>query len=110
MRATLKNILIALAIGTLPYVATIFKKPINKVSSLHSEVFAVDNGYGYRILNGHRVLIQQKFIPAINGKHTFYSEKDAQLVGNLVAYKLINGHSPLVTIEELKKLNVAPLK
>ncbi|MGB5822092.1 MAG: DUF4907 domain-containing protein [Saonia sp.] len=75
---------------------------------LHSEVFKAQNGYGYLILVDDKVLIKQDFIPAIEGKKSFLSSKQAKLVADLVLYKLSQGANPEVSAEEIYDLGLVP--
>lgn len=79
-------------------------------TSLEINIIEIDDGYGYQILNGNKLLIQQEYIPAINRRQTFRTHYDAEFVANLVRHKLINGHNPVVTISELNDLNILILK
>ena len=65
-----------------------------------------ENGYGYRILHKNKVIIYQPYIPAINEKKTFSSEKAALSVGQLVLRKLREGENISITTEELHKIGI----
>lgn len=53
----------------------------------HLEIIKTEeNGYGYRILHKNKVIIYQPYIPAINEKKTFSSEKAAP-VGRSTCFK-----------------------
>ncbi|MFI2742180.1 DUF4907 domain-containing protein [Zhouia sp. PK063] len=73
-----------------------------KINPLTTEVYAVKNGYGYRIKLNENILIQQNFIPAAYGKKGFKTRTEAQTIANLVVQKLLAKSSPTVTMEDLK--------
>lgn len=77
---------------------------------LHSEIFKVGGGYGYQIdLNG-KILIKQEFIPILEGKRPFTSTEDAERTAKKVIDKLLKKESPILTIPELKELQIPELK
>ncbi|WP_411029276.1 DUF4907 domain-containing protein [Spongiimicrobium sp. 3-5] len=78
-------------------------------STIVTNIIKVNNGYGYQILNGDSLLIEQKYIPAAVGIRHFVSRKDAQLVAELVKYKLLKGKSPAISAQELNDLNITIL-
>ncbi|TMU50449.1 DUF4907 domain-containing protein [Flagellimonas algicola] len=92
------------------YHAFFHKNRLQDGTSLRSEVVRVEEGYGYHIWAGEKLLVKQEFIPAINGAIPFQSYGDAQTISILVASKLKNRISPEVSIEELSKLNIVTLK
>lgn len=73
-----------------------------------AQVFRVDSGYGYRIITKQGILIEQPFIPGVQGKVPFSSEEEAQKVAELVVDKLRNREVPTVLYKELEKLEVVP--
>lgn len=75
-------------------------------TSLYSEVFVYEDGYGYMIKTGDRVLIKQYYIPAVQEELSFTSDNDAKLVSILVLSRLLKKESPVVTIEDLNTLNI----
>ncbi|WP_431123283.1 DUF4907 domain-containing protein [Flagellimonas flava] len=77
---------------------------------LRPEVVKIEEGYGYLIWVGEKLLVKQESIPAINGEIPFQSYGDARKVSVLVASKLKNRINPEVSVEELRKLNVVTLK
>lgn len=74
---------------------------------LRCRAMAVEDGYGYVILNGKDTLILQPYIPAVGKKQTFTTEEDAMKIGRLVCRKLANGQSPAVSGEEVARSGVA---
>jgi len=84
----------------------ILVRMLSTKTSLYSEVFISGDGYGYTIKAGDKVLIKQYFIPAVQEEISFMSDNDAKLVSALVLNRLLKKESPVVTIEDLNKLNV----
>lgn len=81
----------------------------NQKSTLNSNVITLSKGYGYQILNGDKVLIQQEIIPAIAGQQSFKTAKDAEFVANLVLTKLSKGDSPVLNIQDIDRLALSTL-
>ena len=71
-----------------------------------TEVFKVDDGFGYMLSYKQNVLIKQNIIPAIHEQKPFYSSNEALLVANFVKMKLENNQTPAISKEDLKKLNI----
>lgn len=64
-------------------------------------------GWGYTILEGTKVVVNQPHIPAIQGLKGFSSEARAMRAGEEVAFKLEQGIvPPTLTIGELKAIKV----
>ena len=66
----------------------------------------VKGGYGYTLSKNHKILITQKYIPAIQNKRVFCTVEDANKVANLVRYKIVRKEDPTVSLEELKKMKI----
>ncbi|WP_047244809.1 DUF4907 domain-containing protein [Maribacter thermophilus] len=73
---------------------------------LYSEVIDQEAGYGYRIFNGEKLIIQQETIPGFVGEIAFLTHDDADKVAKCVMGKLLKGANPAVTLEELKALGI----
>ena len=71
-----------------------------------TEVFKVENGFGYQISYNSKLLIKQEYIPAVQLNKTFCTEQDANLVAQLVSKKLYNKENPQITLENLNHLNI----
>ncbi|CAM4206222.1 DUF4907 domain-containing protein [Zobellia nedashkovskayae] len=97
--------LTALAV-ILVYIAFNYSGAKLYTKGLHTEVLQVDEGYGYKILYDDKILVKQDFIPAIQGKKSFESEKEAMLVGNVVLRKIEKGEDPYISVLELKDLKI----
>jgi len=107
MKNITKLVAIILILGLFLYGAThlsLDKKEYQ--TTLSKEIIKVDNGFGYQIFSGDKLLVQQEFIPAVKGYQTFQSEKDAKKVANLVIEKIRQRTSPQISVDELKDLNV----
>jgi hypothetical protein len=72
-----------------------------------TEVFTVENGFGYQINYNSKLLIKQEYIPAVQLNKTFCTEQDANSVAQLVSEKLYNKENPQITLENLNQLNIA---
>ena len=94
----------------LVYIAFRYNEVKQDTTGLHTEVLQVNEGYGYKILYDDKVLVKQDFIPAIQGKKSFESEKEAMLVGNMVLRKIEKGEDPYISISELKDLQISILE
>ena len=73
---------------------------------LHSEIFEVGDGYGYQILLEDKVLIRQEYIPILEGNRPFATAKNAERTANKVITKILKKESPILTISELKELQI----
>jgi hypothetical protein len=63
-------------------------------------------GWGYDILANGRPYIHQDRIPDIRGEHGFQSKEEALAVGQRVYDRLVANQLPIVSIEEMKAMNV----
>ncbi|MBA3899261.1 MAG: DUF4907 domain-containing protein [Bacteroidetes bacterium] len=71
------------------------------------EIFEQDNGWGYKIYAGQKVVIDQTHIPAISGVVAFYDKEQAEKTGKLVIAKIQSGiFPPTISITELDSLGV----
>lgn len=71
-----------------------------------SEVISLTKGYGYQIKIDDKVVIQQTFIPVVDGNKPFCTAEDAKRTAELVVLKIIQKEGPAVTLEELEKLQI----
>ncbi len=94
-----------LGLGFLIYNQTV----TNKSKTLHSEVIDLNDGYGYQIKVGNKIVILQEYIPGFPGKQKFASEEEALKTANLVLSKLKEGKSPVLSPSEMEKLDIATL-
>ena len=80
---------------------------LNKKTDYSVKSIQTENGWGYQIFKGKKLLINQPTIPAVQGNKSFSSELDAIKVGELVVNKLLqNQFPPTVSSEELISLGI----
>jgi hypothetical protein len=60
--------------------------------------------WGYEILIDNKVYIHQEYIPALEGKQSFKSKRDALKTGRAVMQKIKNKKSPTLSKEEVQTL------
>jgi hypothetical protein len=66
-----------------------------------------ENDWGYKIMNGEALFINQPHIPAVQGNLGFSTEEKALITGNYMVYKLDAGIvPPTVSLKELDSLGV----
>lgn len=65
-----------------------------------------ESGFGYQILKEKKILINQPFIPAIQGEKTFTTEKDAYKTASLVIKKMGKQTLPRISIHELDSMKI----
>ncbi len=63
-------------------------------------------GWGYDILTNGHPYIHQNIIPDIKGQHGFQSKEEALAVGQKVYERLVANQIPVISIEEMRQLNV----
>lgn len=80
--------------------------PKAKKKGVNIHVFGEGANWGYEVYVSEKCFIRQEIIPAIQGKIPFKSQKDAELVANLVADKIRNNEIPKVEIRELTLLGI----
>ncbi|WP_396633841.1 DUF4907 domain-containing protein [Maribacter sp. R86514] len=73
----------------------------------HGQVVNLNDGFGYQIMSGDKIVILQEYIPGFPGKQKFVSEEDAQKTVNLVLLKLEEGKSPVLLPSDLVELNIS---
>ena len=107
MKSTLKNILIFVGLGVLLLGGTLyFGNQSEPKLPIHSEIFVVGKGFGYRILHQKKLLIQQGSVPVLQGSQPFTSPEDAEKTADLVIDKLLKGEDPRLSIADLERLKV----
>jgi len=77
-----------------------------KKANYHTEVYKINEGYGYSVFLDNQPLIIQTHIPAIANKKAFCTYEDALNTSNIVKNKLKARLNPSVTIDELKHIDV----
>ena len=82
----------------------------NPLPALVYTVEAFENGpndWGYKIMNGDNMFINQPHVPAAQGNKGFSSKEKAITAGDFMLYKLEAGIvPPTVSVEELDSLGV----
>jgi hypothetical protein len=71
-------------------------------------VYKSGEGWGYNVLFKNRIVINQPFIPVIQGNHPFRNKNTAMKTGKLVVKKLSSGKSPEISHTELFDLDAIP--
>ncbi len=71
------------------------------------EPFKTPTGWGYKIYTDKKLYIQQTYIPAIAGNHSFATREDAVKVGKLAVQKMAAYHKmPYISPQDLQQLNI----
>ena len=78
-----------------------------KSNDLEINVTKQNSGYGYQILKKQKIIINQPFIPAIEGEKTFKNKEDAQKTADLVMNKIEKKMFPKISIHELDSMKIA---
>ncbi|MDR7209199.1 hypothetical protein J2W48_001132 [Flavobacterium piscis] len=78
----------------------------SKKEKFQVESIKTTSGWGYTIADGHKILIKQTIIPAINETKSFNSEEDALKIAGLVVKKLKQNISPSITKKDLILLKI----
>lgn len=87
---------------------SIYNQPLtNNDHTFHSQIVDLNDGYGYQIMKGEKIVILQKFIPGFPGKQKFVTEKEALKTAGLVISKLEDGKSPVLLPSDLAELNIS---
>jgi hypothetical protein len=71
--------------------------------------YKVPGGWGYQISHNDKVLIDQPFIPLLEGKIAFPDKKSALKTGNTVLKRLKLRQLPTLTIDDLQKFGLDTL-
>lgn len=72
----------------------------------HYQIIGEENGYGYKVFGGDKLIIQQKFIPSVVGMQYFKSEEEAGQVATVAIEKIKKGKLPTIKTEELDSLGI----
>ena len=70
------------------------------------QIFPINSGYGYSIKVNDKIIIKQKYIPAIATIQEFCTAKEAKKVANLVLTKLKRKQNPSISLLELRKIKI----
>lgn len=74
---------------------------VNRKNYLVVETYRVDNGWGYKLTKDSKRIIDQPYMPCIEGNHPFPQESKALRTGELVMEKIKKHEYPAVTKNEL---------
>ena len=78
-----------------------------EANTIEVQAFEAKNGWGYKIIIGGKLFINQDMIPSIAGNKGFKTKADALKVGGLVANKIVNNTFPIAVNKfELHSLEV----
>ena len=83
-----------------------YGKAVPKTDCLAIETYAVNDGFGYKILCDKETLINQPFIPAIEGNRPFANETDARRIAKQVKNRIRKGETPTINLDDLVQLGV----
>ena len=73
-------------------------------------IYNGEQGYGYQIFRGSKMLINQQHIPAVNGLYGFESKEKAELAAQFVIERMKQGiDRPTVKAEELDSIGAINL-
>jgi len=76
-------------------------------SSITSEIFETENGFGYKIFIDGNMYVEQPTIPAVSGNKSFDTEANAQKTADFAIEKIRSGViPPTISVDELKNLGV----
>lgn len=78
----------------------------NPSESITTQVFKIENGFGYELIIEKKIIIKQENIPAIDKQMPFCSIEDAQKIADLVKQKILKKVTPTVSLVELKDLGI----
>ncbi len=78
-------------------------------SEIQVKAFRQEQGWGYKIVKGDKVFINQSHIPLLSGKHPFPSRKSAVKTGKLFVKRINAGEIPPLTKKDLSQLGIDTL-
>ncbi|MCB0460637.1 MAG: DUF4907 domain-containing protein [Flavobacteriaceae bacterium] len=104
-----KKIILILLIGlSVLYIGVYYKIVFhnNTTVTYSVQVYKIDEGYGYMILDNTKILIKQDHIPSLEKHQLFCNYEDAKKVGTIVAKRLYNKKNPSINKNDLKELSI----
>ena len=63
-------------------------------------------GYGYQIIKNKKIVINQPYIPAVQGEQVFKDSLQALKTANLVLRKIGNSSFPRISLDELDSMKI----
>ena len=98
----IKKILAGIALLLIIVVAGI--SIYNRKYQFSVKVIKNEQGWGYDILQGKRLIIHQPYMPGISGQVAFENKNSARKTGQLVVKKIKNKKPPAVNIDKLNSI------
>ena len=84
-----------------------YQEDSSKTQDLYTlNVIEENEQWIYEINKNDQLFIRQEFIPAIAGKKSFKTKRDAEVIGELVIDKLYKTNNPTLTISEIISNNI----
>lgn len=77
-----------------------------KNNSLEIKITKQNSGFGYQILKKQKIVINQPYIPAIQGDKNFKTETDARKTADLVVSKIDKYSLPKISVHELDSMKI----
>ncbi len=83
-------------------------KDVDGATKIRVEVklLEFEDGWGYQVLEGDHVYINQPYIPAISGYHRFQTKDEALKTGQYLLQKLEQGKGLRISPEEIDSLKI----
>lgn len=76
----------------------------NRKNQYSVSVIKSNEGWGYDILHGKKIIIHQPYMPGISGHVAFKNKNSARKTGQLVVKKFREKRSPAINIGELNSI------
>lgn len=76
------------------------------VTLLSYQCFKTNEGWGYDIMAGRKIIIHQPFMPGEPGHAGFKQEQQAASVARFVIEKIKSGQLPVINHQQLQRLDV----
>jgi hypothetical protein len=76
------------------------------ISLLNYQCFKTNEGWGYDILAGEKIIIHQPFMPGVPGHAGFKQEQQAAGIAQIVIENIKSGKLPIITHQQLQRSGV----
>lgn len=112
----IKNIGIGLVLVTALSLLAIYSNSLQQDSFIEKEGYYVvtqkseQGGWIYNIYHSQQLLIKQEYVPALDGKFQFSTQKDAEKAGRKVMERLSKGHNPSLSPKDFNENNIQLVK
>ncbi len=106
----------ALVLATTLSLLAIYAIDLQQHSPVEKEEYRVvtqkseQGGWTYNIYHSQQLLIKQEYVPAIDGKFQFSTQKDAEKAGSKVMERLSKGHNPSLSPKDFNENNIQLVK